>query len=173
MANATRLVSNNIGNNIYQQLMVTRDQPYTFSVWLKKRLGDQPLKSPYNVVIRIQAGGAVSNQVVEVVNTRWNRYSVTITAQSNVLGVWIYENSGDVWAWGAQVENASNAGAYLKTEGTAAADEVRGIIIGGSAILSGSGAPSVAAPNGSIYLRVDGTPGYTFYSREGGKWVPK
>ena len=40
-------------------------------------------------------------------------------------------------------------------------------------VLSGNGSPSVAAPNGSIYLRVDGDVGSTFYVREGGSWVAK
>jgi hypothetical protein len=40
-------------------------------------------------------------------------------------------------------------------------------------MLSGSGVPTLNAPDGSIYLRTDGSPGSTFYVREGGLWVPK
>jgi hypothetical protein len=40
-------------------------------------------------------------------------------------------------------------------------------------MLSGSGVPTMTAPNGSVYLRTDGGPGSTFYVREGGFWVPK
>jgi hypothetical protein len=40
-------------------------------------------------------------------------------------------------------------------------------------IMSGSGAPTNTAPNGSIYLRADGTAGSTLYVRESGGWVAK
>lgn len=40
-------------------------------------------------------------------------------------------------------------------------------------MLSGTGVPTMSAPNGSVYLRTDGGPGTTFYVREGGFWVPK
>lgn len=38
-------------------------------------------------------------------------------------------------------------------------------------ILHGAGAPSVSAPNGSIYLRTDGTADTTFYVRSGDTWT--
>lgn len=40
-------------------------------------------------------------------------------------------------------------------------------------MLSGTGVPTMTAPNGSVYLRTDGGPGSTFYVREGGFWIPK
>ena len=40
-------------------------------------------------------------------------------------------------------------------------------------VTSGSGAPSAAEPNGSIYLRTDASNADTsIYSRIGGSWVP-
>jgi hypothetical protein len=39
-------------------------------------------------------------------------------------------------------------------------------------VLSGSGAPSASAPNGSIYLRTDGDPSSTVYVRAGDQWRP-
>jgi hypothetical protein len=39
-------------------------------------------------------------------------------------------------------------------------------------VLSGSGAPSASAPNGSIYLRTDGDASTTLYVRAGGVWEP-
>ena len=39
-------------------------------------------------------------------------------------------------------------------------------------ITSGSGAPSAAEPNGSIYLRTDGTAGTLLYRRISGAWRP-
>jgi hypothetical protein len=38
-------------------------------------------------------------------------------------------------------------------------------------ITSGSGAPSAAEPNGSIYLRTDGTNATTLYVRAAGAWT--
>jgi hypothetical protein len=40
-------------------------------------------------------------------------------------------------------------------------------------MLSGSGEPTMSAPDGSIYLRTDGGSGTTFYVRESGVWVAK
>ena len=40
-------------------------------------------------------------------------------------------------------------------------------------ILSGSGAPTENAPDGSIYLRTDGGRDATFYVREDGSWTSK
>jgi hypothetical protein len=41
-----------------------------------------------------------------------------------------------------------------------------------TAFLSGTGAPSASAPNGSIYLRTDGDPSSTVYVRAGNQWRP-
>jgi hypothetical protein len=41
-----------------------------------------------------------------------------------------------------------------------------------SRILTGTGAPSATAPNGSIYLRTDGDPSSTVYVRAGDQWRP-
>ncbi len=39
-------------------------------------------------------------------------------------------------------------------------------------ITSGSGAPSASEPNGSVYLRTNGSSASTLYVRAGGAWVP-
>lgn len=44
---------------------------------------------------------------------------------------------------------------------------------GGPTITSGSGAPSASEPNGSIYLRTDGSTSTTLYVRISGSWVGK
>jgi hypothetical protein len=43
----------------------------------------------------------------------------------------------------------------------------------GARVLSGVGAPSADAPDGSLYLRSDGGAGSTLYVREAGAWVAK
>jgi hypothetical protein len=44
---------------------------------------------------------------------------------------------------------------------------------GGISILTGTGVPSMTAPNGSLYTRQDGGAGSTLYVREAGAWVAK
>ena len=39
-------------------------------------------------------------------------------------------------------------------------------------VLSGSGAPTETATNGTVYIRTDGGPSTTFYVRAGGAWAP-
>lgn len=42
--------------------------------------------------------------------------------------------------------------------------------VGSPTITSGIGAPVAAEPNGSVYMRIDGTAGTTFYVRAAGAW---
>ena len=44
---------------------------------------------------------------------------------------------------------------------------------GGPVVVSGSGAPTLSLPNGSLYLRTDGGAGTTLYVRESGSWAGK
>ena len=48
-----------------------------------------------------------------------------------------------------------------------------GTAFGAPTITSGTGAPSAAEPNGSIYLRTDGASATTLYVRAAGAWVAK
>jgi hypothetical protein len=71
-------------------------------------------------------------------------------------------------AAGAELELGDTAGQGIKIEeGTVEFTEslVR--------ILTGSGVPTMSAPDGSIYLRSDGGSGTTFYVREAGAWIAK
>jgi len=62
-------------------------------------------------------------------------------------------NTGDWWA-----NNSLNIGGTIDSPS--------------SRILTGTGAPSATAPNGSIYLRTDGDPSSTVYVRAGDQWRP-
>lgn len=55
-------------------------------------------------------------------------------------------------------------GLIVRTSGTS-------VVSGDPTISSGSGAPSAAEPNGSIYLRTDGANSTILYSRVSGSWV--
>ena len=43
----------------------------------------------------------------------------------------------------------------------------------GPGVLQGTGAPTQAVPDGSLYLRTDGGAGSSLYVRENGAWVAK
>jgi hypothetical protein len=79
---------------------------------------------------------------------------------------------------GGSVALQSQAGSFVDV-GDASGGGIRvdaaGIQFAPSAvrILSGAGAPTGTAPNGSIYLRTDGGAGTTLYVREAGAWVAK
>jgi hypothetical protein len=46
------------------------------------------------------------------------------------------------------------------------------VVLGTSKIMTGAGAPSADAPNGSVYLRTDGDASTTLYVRANGVWEP-
>jgi hypothetical protein len=62
-------------------------------------------------------------------------------------------NTGDWWS-----NNSLNIGGTIDSPA--------------SRILTGTGAPSASAPNGSIFLRTDGDPSSTVYVRAGDQWRP-
>ncbi|MCU0609011.1 MAG: hypothetical protein MUF22_04500 [Chitinispirillaceae bacterium] len=72
------------------------------------------------------------------------------------------------------VQNGTSIGVGTASAGTKL--HVNGAITVGGAgapqIVSGSGAPSASLPNGSLYLRTDGT-GPNLYVRQNGAWVSK
>ena len=57
--------------------------------------------------------------------------------------------------------------------GVAGVDGGVDIGLNGPRIIQGTGAPTVTAPDGSLYLRTDGGAGSTLYVRETGAWVAK
>jgi hypothetical protein len=89
---------------------------------------------------------------------------------------------------GAPTETASNGTVYIRTDGgpsttfyvransawspLASYEAIEGGGGAGGGILSGTGAPSAASPNGTIYVRTDGGPSTTLYVRAGGSWAP-
>lgn len=57
--------------------------------------------------------------------------------------------------------------------GTPRGESGAGLAIGQSVIYSGKGAPSGSCRTGSLYTRIDGGVGSTFYICEGGRWASK
>ena len=84
----------------------------------------------YTYSVYVRASSAVSNvniamagsDVAIAVTTEWQRVSRTVTASVSTLGPVLVTRTDvatDIYIWGAQLQAASTAGAYLKTEATA------------------------------------------------------
>jgi len=93
---------------------------YTFSVWLKSANPGQPATLRLN----LSAPQATPNSSQSVTTTNeWRRYSVTVASVTSVnlysqIGEWGTNGwgpSADVHVWGAQLEESSTAGQYVKT----------------------------------------------------------
>jgi hypothetical protein len=110
----------------------------------------------------------ISNPQLKVVGAASYWRIAHLSASSTISGVHNYETGKDVY-WG----ETSDTGTY-HFRGRNFAVEGGNISVGSSGpqILSGSGAPAGSAPNGSLYLRTDGT-GPNLYVRQNGAWVSK
>jgi parallel beta-helix repeat protein len=105
---------------------------------------------------------------------RWNK------ADANNL-TWSSWRNGGVDQWIAQIDTSENwnvldsaSAVALQLQRTGGyVRATNGFRIGGTSgalITSGSGAPAAANPDGSLYLRTDGTAGTTIYVRAAGAW---
>jgi hypothetical protein len=96
------------GNNaeLYQGYSAIA-QPYTFSVWLKRKTGT-------GTVSILGDGGTY---VAQTITSSWARYSVTQTptAGSKVVSIRLGTSGDEVYVWGAQLEARSSLTAYTAT----------------------------------------------------------
>lgn len=117
---ATRLELNNSGggfSRVQQTVSGTIGVAYTFSVWMKLKSGS----TPATVAIRIGSDGNPSN-VNKTVTSTWQRFSTTYTLLATTADAQIMlwttlstSTAADVVVWGAQLEAASSASAYIPT----------------------------------------------------------
>lgn len=117
---ATRLQLNNSGggfSRVQQTVSGTIGAAYTFSVWMKLKSGS----TPATVAIRIGADGTPSN-VNKTVTSTWQRFSTTYTLLATTADAQIMlwttlstSTAADVVVWGAMLEAASSASAYIPT----------------------------------------------------------
>lgn len=117
---ATRLQLNNSGGGFsrVQQLVTgTIGVAYTFSVWMKLKSGS----TPATVAIRIGGDGTPAN-VNQTVTSTWQRFSTTYTLLATAADaqIMLWTNfapagTADILVWGAQLEAASSASAYIPT----------------------------------------------------------
>ena len=91
----------------------------------------------------------------------WPRWADNTMYMNYGAGGWNIRNSGSNTRFYAT--DAGQFVVWVPSEGVA-------LGWGGPTITSGTGAPSYSPPNGSVYLRTDGTASTTLYVRAGGAW---
>ena len=82
------------------------------------------------------------------------------------LQLYAYDDSGSGLGVGIEIARATRR-VTIGAPGSTAGIELGS---GGPTITTGTGAPSHSAPDGSVYLRQDGTAATTLYIRAGGAW---
>lgn len=94
-------------NSTTLQTFTALTQPYTFSVWIKRKTGTG------NVDITVDG----TTYVTQAITTSWVRYSTTLTpaAGSKTAGIRIATNTDAVEVYGAQLEIGSTATTYNST----------------------------------------------------------
>jgi hypothetical protein len=103
-------------------ITITNGTAYTYSVWLKSADANS-----YVVLARDDTGSS-GTSVLWTVTPTWQRFSYTATSSSTSssgLRLWLRGTLGtsstaDVYVWGAQLEAASFASSYVKSEAAAA-----------------------------------------------------
>jgi hypothetical protein len=104
-------------SQIYQQINVTNNQTYTWSIWLKSLSGTPTIGWSYN--------GSTWN-VITLTN-EWVRYTFTSTANGATVnadlilyGSIATSTSADILAWGFQIEQSSYPTSYIPTTSASA-----------------------------------------------------
>ena len=103
-----------VGSGIYQGLTGSANTAYTFSIWLRS-------DTPRTVKVLINTNLSDPTAVTANVTTTWQRFSVTKTtaAGTNFLSPQLDTGGGATfYIWGAQLEQSSTVGDYVKTEAT-------------------------------------------------------
>lgn len=120
----------------------------------------------------IQAAGNPANGGGGSIRTAGNTYTMVILPRNADAtyasgSEFYYDTSVPRWACET---NFWVEGKLVARSGTSYGVELGS---GGPTITTGTGAPSHSAPNGSVYLRTDGTSTTTLYIRAAGAWVAK
>ncbi len=144
---AESLATSGSGGYVQQDTSTaTSSTDYTFSVWARSTSGTQ------NFSMRIDGTtGGTGTEVTHTATTSWQRFSITQTLTGGFTGnvrVRIYPgtsaSTGTIYAWGAQLEKASNVNGYAKTTTAALTNYNRG---------------------SSIYSNLDAATGFSYGNR--------
>ncbi len=137
---------------------VSPSTQYVFSVWL--RAGTST-----STQIKIEDNdGQSSSYTIDALPNKWKRYEVSFTTGSSAtqITVSVINTGADgstIYAWGAQLEQASRPGVYVMTEANSV-PELNGAILNGDLRL-GNGTFDNPGPYSDLYitgnLEVDGT----------------
>ena len=117
--------------------------------------------------LRLQANAAANASYIQHSSGGVARFLTGATATGGVWEVRRYDDSG-VYVGSALYVTRSSGKVTFGDVGTSAGLELGS---SGPTITIGTGAPSHNAPNGSLYLRTDGTATTTLYVRAGGAWT--
>ncbi|MBU4257729.1 hypothetical protein KKC04_04960 [Patescibacteria group bacterium] len=125
-------------------ITATASTAYTFSVWLKGT-GSQAV----SIKLTDNAVTPTSTTQSITLDTTWQRYSVTHTLAVGSTAVKAIINhtttaSDTIYAWGAQLEQASASGVYAKTASSPVTAS-RGVVSGGDILM-----PSLKLSGGTI-----------------------
>jgi hypothetical protein len=103
--------TSNADGGIRRTISGTSGLTYTYSAWIRRRTGTGN--------ISMVVGQNVDFDVTSQVTSEWNRISVTNTADTNTRGYIFIGTPGDeIDIWGAQLEQSSTVGEYVKTTST-------------------------------------------------------
>ena len=111
----------------------------------------------------------VTGTGVATVNTAWTT-PPDATTTYEILGTLA---SRGYFAQGFVVDDIDPTTLVVADKGQGTISVRNGFYIQNTAILTGTGVPTVTAPSGSIFLRTDGGAGTTLYVREGATWTAK
>lgn len=145
---AESLLSTASNGSLSQSYSSTTTGSYTFSVWLKSASGTP------TVNLRIDSTGGsptTGTAVSSVVNTSWQRYSVTQNITGSLTAVKptiiLPSNGTTVHAWGAQLVYDTKPQVYVQTVFTTVGSTIlpiSGVVSNGSLYAAGNGSGTAA-----------------------------
>lgn len=148
------------------------------NIWLTNGGNFQALASKLNTDIQVDSGCSFNMRHCNVGTTGHN---LTVSGSAGLYDCYtlsnvIVNNGGTVYETGFRSGTLTiNAGGAYNIPAITVASEV--LFPNGQVILTGTGAPTVSAPVGSLYLRTDGSSSTTLYVKESGLgssgWVAK
>ena len=115
---------------IKQVISVTQSNVYTLSFWAKMNANDNE-----TFTFNLGSGGTKS---LVIDSDAWKRYSVEVTAGAGGYMNIFHTGAADVYFWGMQVNDGSEAFPYTKTTATSMDTEIYGGVVNGNLLTKDS-----------------------------------